>query len=75
MHLGAGRAKIDDVIDHSVGVVLRKKVGDKVVKGDIIATIFANEKGIDIASKMVIDAYTMSKEEVKTRDVILKVVR
>lgn len=75
MNLGAGRAKIDDVIDHSVGVVLRKKVGDKVVKGDIIATIFANEKGIDIASKMVIDAYTMSKEEVKTRDVILKVVR
>ena len=75
MNLGAGRAKIDDVIDHSVGVVLRKKVGDKVVKGDIIATIYANEKGIDIASKMVIDAYTMSKEEVKKRDVILKVVR
>ena len=75
MNLGAGRAKIDDVIDHSVGVVLRKKVGDKVVKGDVIATIYANEKGIDIASKMVIDAYTMSKEEVKNRDVILKVVR
>ena len=36
---------------------------------------YANEKGIDIASKMVIDAYTMSKEEVKNRDVILKVVR
>ena len=75
MNLGAGRAKIDDVIDHSVGIVLRKKVGDKVVKGDVIATIYANEKGIDIASKMIIDAYTMSQEEVKTRDVILKVVR
>ena len=75
MNLGAGRAKIDDVIDHSVGVVLRKKVGDKVVKGDVIATIYANEKGIDIASKMIIDAYTMSQEEVKTRNVILKVVR
>ena len=75
MNLGAGRAKIDDVIDHSVGIVLRKKVGDKVVKGDVIATIYANEKGIDIASKMIIDAYTMSQEEVKVRDVILKVVR
>ena len=75
MNLGAGRAKIDDVIDHSVGIVLRKKVGDKVVKGDVIATIYANEKGIDIASKMIIDAYTMSQEEVKTRNVILKVVR
>ena len=75
MNLGAGRAKIDDVIDHSVGIILRKKVGDKVVKGDVIATIYANEKGIDIASKMIIDAYTMSQEEVKVRDVILKVVR
>ena len=75
MNLGAGRAKIDDVIDHSVGIILRKKVGDKVVKGDVIATIYANEKGIDIASKMIIDAYTMSQEEVKMRDVILKVVR
>ena len=75
MNLGAGRAKIDDVIDHSVGIILRKKVGDKVVKGDTIATIYANEKGIDIASKMIIDAYTMSQEEVKMRDVILKVVR
>ena len=75
MNLGAGRAKIDDVIDHSVGIILRKKVGDKVVKGDVIATIYANEKGIDIASKMIIDAYTMSQEAVKMRDVILKVVR
>ena len=75
MNLGAGRAKIDDVIDHSVGIILRKKVGDKIVKGDAIATIYANEKGIDIASKMIIDAYTMSQEEVKMRDVILKVVR
>ena len=75
MNLGAGRAKLDDVIDHSVGIILRKKVGDKVVKGDLIATIYANEKGIDIASKMIIDAYTMSQEEVKMRDVILKVVR
>lgn len=75
MNLGAGRAKIGDIIDHSVGVILRKKVGDKVVKGDVIATIYANEKGIEVASNMIIDAYTMSKDEVNTRSVILKVVR
>ena len=75
MNLGAGRAKLDDIIDHSVGIVLNKKVGDKLTKGDVIATIYANDKGIDIASKMIIDAYTMSKEPVSTRDVILKVVR
>ena len=75
MNLGAGRATLTDKIDHAVGIVLNKKVGDKVSKGDVIATIYANERGIDVASKMILDAYTMSKEKTKNRDVIIKVVR
>ena len=58
-----------------MGIVLNKKVGDKVSKGDVIATVYANERGIDVASKMILDAYTMSKEKTKNRDVIIKVVR
>ena len=75
MNLGAGRATLTDEIDHAVGIVLNKKVGDKVSKGDVIATVYANERGIDVASKMILDAYTMSKEKTKNRDVIIKVVR
>ena len=75
MHLGAGRATKKDTIDYGVGVVLHKKVGDLVSKGDCIASIYANEKGIEIASKMVMDAYTMSKSNIQNREVILKVVR
>lgn len=41
--LGGGREKIDSEIDLSVGVVLHKKVGDKVEKEDVIATIYAND--------------------------------
>ena len=52
MNLGAGRATLDDVIDHTVGIVLNKKVGDKLTKGDVIACIYANEKGIDIAAQV-----------------------
>lgn len=75
MHLGAGRATKEDIIDHGVGIVLHKKVGDRVCQGECIAKIYANQKGIDVASKMIIDAYCMSKEKTQTREVILKVVR
>lgn len=42
--LGGGRETKDSEIDLSVGILLRKKVGDYVEKGDIIATIYANDK-------------------------------
>ena len=35
--------KKEDKIDMSVGIVLNKKVGDKVQKGDILAIIHAND--------------------------------
>ena len=41
MHLGGGRATKEDSIDLSVGVVLRKKVGDWVEAGDSLGTIHA----------------------------------
>ncbi len=39
MMLGAGRAKKDDVIDMSAGIILHASVGDRVNKGDILATL------------------------------------
>ncbi len=41
--LGAGRKKLDSVIDPAVGVILKKKVGDKVTKGDTILEIKYND--------------------------------
>ena len=40
--LGAGRMKKEDKIENSVGIVLDKKIGDNVKKGDIVAYIHAN---------------------------------
>ncbi|PZE22004.1 pyrimidine-nucleoside phosphorylase [Paenibacillus xerothermodurans] len=42
MMLGAGRAKKDDDIDLSVGILLRKKVGDRVTAGETIAELHMN---------------------------------
>lgn len=42
LRLGAGREELTDNIDHSVGVVLKKQVGDFVNEGDVIALIYGN---------------------------------
>ena len=38
---GAGRAKKEDVIDMSAGIVMKKKIGDAVETGDVIAVLYA----------------------------------
>lgn len=43
-HAGAGRAVKNDKIDLKAGVILHKKIGDRVVKGDTLAEIFSSDK-------------------------------
>ena len=72
MILGGGRAAKDDVIDLSVGVVLSKKIGDKVSKGDVIARIYCdNAEKTKEAETMIKDAYTFSQEFVE-KNVLIK---
>ena len=42
--LGAGREKKDDTIDYTAGIVLAKKTGDYVSEGDVMATLYTNNK-------------------------------
>lgn len=61
MLLGAGRQTVDDVVDHSVGIVLARKVGDKVAKGDLLATLFfRDETKRDAALARLEDAFAVS---------------
>lgn len=43
MKLGGGRETLDDVIDMSAGILLNKKVGDHVDKGELLATLHTNK--------------------------------
>jgi pyrimidine-nucleoside phosphorylase len=43
MSLGGGRSKKGDRIDHAVGIVLRRKVGDRVERGVPLLTLHAEE--------------------------------
>ena len=64
MMLGAGRKKITDVIDHSVGIVLHKKVGSYINKGDVIATIYANKEDVNQELEMILDAFNVSTDNI-----------
>ena len=44
MDLGAGRARKGDPIDHAVGLLAPRKVGDKVKAGEALFTIHANDE-------------------------------
>lgn len=62
--LGAGRIKKEDNIDHTCGVVLEKKIGDKIKNGEILAYIHSNkEEKLDEAVKMTEKAYKINKEK------------
>ncbi|TDL96753.1 pyrimidine-nucleoside phosphorylase [Macrococcus brunensis] len=47
MLLGAGRATKEDTIDLAVGLMLRKKVGDKAEEGESLVTIYSNREDVE----------------------------
>ena len=62
--LGGGRETKESEIDLAVGIVLTKKVGDKVDKGNTIAYIHANDASkLESAKERFLKAYTFSENE------------
>lgn len=62
MLLGAGRATKEDEIDLAVGIMLRKKVGDKVEKGEPLVTLYANRENVDGVTAKVYDNIRISEK-------------
>ncbi len=61
--LGAGRAKKSDSIDHAVGFIIHKKVGDRVEAGEPLFEVHANDKAkLDEARAAVLSAHKFSDE-------------
>ena len=61
MLLGAGRATKDSVLDLAAGLMLHKKIGDKVSVGDTIVTIHSNSEDVESSIKLI-------KENIKIAD-------
>ena len=71
MALGAGRAKLEDEIDYGAGIVLNKKLPDKIHTGDVIATLYSSDESrFDEAEELLRTAITVSEEKPKVSPLI-----
>ncbi len=73
MLLGAGRARTDSVIDHAVGVVLHKRLGDRVEAGEPLCTLLVNdESNVPKALKMIREAYQFAESPPPAQELIVE---
>lgn len=64
--LGAGRETKEDIIDFSAGIILNKKVGDKVKKGDVLCTLYTNDNTkLENSKKKVLSSISIDKDKPK----------
>lgn len=73
--LGTGREKKDDVIDYTAGILLYKKIGDKINKGESLAKIYSNslESG-NLARQILKQSYEISSEKKPIPELIIKLI-
>ncbi|MEW5935776.1 MAG: hypothetical protein AB1816_19515, partial [Bacillota bacterium] len=75
MVLGAGRARKEDRIDPAVGVVLRRKVGDPVARGEPLAEVHYNDDDrLPAALELLEAAYRIEGQRPPVRPLIMALV-
>jgi pyrimidine-nucleoside phosphorylase len=73
MVLGAGRERLDSVIDPAVGMVFEKKVGDPVSAGERICSLFVNDRSrLARARQMLAGAVKISRQPVQAPKLIVE---
>ena len=76
LQLGAGRMKKDDIIDPKAGIVFNPKIGTKIKKGDVIATIYTDKKKEIVAVKTRIEnALKLSSKSVEKPKLIKTILK
>ena len=69
MNLGAGRKRKEDSINHKVGIILKKKIGDYIEEGENLAIVHTDDENINLDELN--GAYVISTEVVDKPKVIL----
>ncbi|WP_191560912.1 pyrimidine-nucleoside phosphorylase [Metabacillus idriensis] len=65
MWLGAGRATKESEIDLAVGLMLNKKIGDAVKKGDSLVTIYSNKEDVEQVKTKLYESIKVSGNSVE----------
>lgn len=75
MHLGAGREKFDDEIDYEAGITIYHKVGDKVKKGDKLATLYySGNRDIELSKQLIVEAFAINQNVVEPILIVDKII-
>ncbi len=72
--LGAGRKHKEDLIDYAVGIKLNKSIGDYVMKGEILGTIFYN-KIIENVNNNFISCFKIENKRKRVKNIIIKKIK
>ena len=75
MLLGAGRATKESEIDLAVGLVLKKKVGDSVQKGESLLTIHSNREDVNDVIEMLYNSIKISSNQVQPHTLIYEEIK
>lgn len=70
--LGAGRTKVTDAIDVSVGVEMLVRIGDRVSRGQPLMRMFANQRGVERATELFSTAFEFSESSVEPPSLIVE---
>jgi pyrimidine-nucleoside phosphorylase len=74
-HLGANRLKKEDSIEPKAGIVFRKKVGDAVQRGEVVAEFFTDKKSAIVPVKVRLEqAITISSQPVAPLKKVLEAI-
>jgi pyrimidine-nucleoside phosphorylase len=75
MSLGAGRETVDSSIDPSVGILLNKKIGDRVEKGEPLCTVFYNRTAkLKSVRQPLLGAFVIAPDRVEPPPLIKRIV-
>lgn len=70
--LGAGRITMDSVIDHSAGIIIRRKIGDCIEKNEPLAVLHSNKPAGEIENR-VRNAFAIGSKKPKSLPLVYKV--
>lgn len=73
--LGAGREKKTDDIDHTAGIILKRKTGDYVKKGETIALFYTSKEESEKAAEMFSSAVDFSDESPIEKPLVYGVIK
>lgn len=71
--LGGGRVEKDDAINHEVGLIVRKKVSDKITKEEVLVSVYYDD--VEITEEEVRNCFEFSDNPVEKPQLILEIVK